>query len=104
GDGLLQLSPVCVAAGEGLAHERVEVRLRVDRHPRASGDGRQRETAPTDCPHGSSDDCQGIWVRSNRNASSMSARDFSSDAITARMSLTDSIPRYRPLASTTSRW
>src|SRR5262249_10556177 len=116
-DVLLQLFPVVVALREHLAHEGIEVALREcadtpdtgahDRHEDAKP--RSRRCLVRICVtswqiHRTSDVSQSFVVLSNRNASSMSARAFSSDAITVRRSVTDSMPRKLPWLSTTSRW
>src|SRR2546428_4407971 len=112
-DVLLQLLPVLVAFGQHLFHEGVEIGLGPDidstRRPHARTpqchheDTKARRRKLFSGPHKTEDTAQ-TDGRSKTNASSMSARAFSSDAITFSRSLTDSIPRYAPPASTTSRW
>src|SRR6185295_2069586 len=107
-DVLLQLLPVVVALGQDLAHEGVEIGLSQWRGDPGCGNHNSHEsTKPRNhvdrvlfrvfafswLIHRASDVSQVLVVRSNRNASSMSARAFSSEAITVSKSVTESIPR-----------
>src|SRR6476469_9146614 len=99
-DVLLQLLPVVVALGQHLAHEGVEIGLSQRRgDPTCGNHNRHERTKPRNnvhrflfrfvfswLIHGASDGFQLLLVLSNRNASSISARDFSSEAMTVSRS------------------